>query len=336
MKNKYFLLLATLFLLLATLSDYGPAIVKFTQKLQISVPTYFFSIFQLWGVGGFVFGILAVMCAEIYFHGFAESSLRKLIKLDTNSVRDLFYLTLQIAFFFSPIAMAIASFGLSFAQNTISDYFLELFNGIRFTDSITSIPLLLLATVVAGDFFIYWQHRIIHVVPLLWASHAIHHSAEEMTIFNYARDSPFTIATRQIVSLIPVAFIGQLEFHNKVIISITDKAAMALYFSYVVFQTINRFASHSNLNLTWGWVGSWIFVSPAMHRVHHSQLPQHQDKNFGNNFVVWDRLFGTYARPEASPPPMGFRGNDYNKSSFLFDYFLRPIINTWKEIRRLA
>ena len=320
--------------MLAALSDYGSAVIKFTQKLQINITTEFIGLFQVWGVGGFIFGILAVMCAEIYFHGYAQSSLKKLIKLETHSVRDFFYLTLQIAFFFSPLAMAIASCGLSFVHNTLSGYFFEFFKGVRFTDSITSIPLLLLATVIAHDFFVYWQHRITHVVPLLWASHAIHHSAEEMTVFNYARDSPFTLATKQIVTLIPVALIGQLEFHNKIIISITDKVAMALYFSYVVFAAINRFASHSNLNLTWGWVGSWVFVSPAMHRVHHSQLPQHHDKNFGTNFVVWDRLFGTYAQPESSPPPMGFQGNDYNKSSFLFDYFLRPIVNTWKEIRR--
>ena len=36
-------------------------------------------------------------------------------------------------------------------------------------------------------------------------------------------------------------------------------------------------------------------MSPAFHRIHHSHDDAHRDRNFSNLFVIWDRLFGTYA-----------------------------------------
>jgi sterol desaturase/sphingolipid hydroxylase (fatty acid hydroxylase superfamily) len=44
----------------------------------------------------------------------------------------------------------------------------------------------------------------------------------------------------------------------------------------------------------------WLVVTPDMHRVHHSILPQETNTNFGFNLPWWDRLFGTYrAQPAA-------------------------------------
>jgi sterol desaturase/sphingolipid hydroxylase (fatty acid hydroxylase superfamily) len=38
----------------------------------------------------------------------------------------------------------------------------------------------------------------------------------------------------------------------------------------------------------------WFVVTPDMHRVHHSVLPNETNSNFGFNLSAWDRLFGTY------------------------------------------
>ncbi|NJL11554.1 MAG: hypothetical protein HC913_00050 [Microscillaceae bacterium] len=40
------------------------------------------------------------------------------------------------------------------------------------------------------------------------------------------------------------------------------------------------------------------FVSPGLHRIHHSQWQPETDSNFGSVLPWWDRLFGTY-RPRA-------------------------------------
>ena len=38
-----------------------------------------------------------------------------------------------------------------------------------------------------------------------------------------------------------------------------------------------------------------VFVSPAMHRVHHHRSLPETDTNYSTIFSLWDRLFGTYA-----------------------------------------
>ena len=42
---------------------------------------------------------------------------------------------------------------------------------------------------------------------------------------------------------------------------------------------------------------SWVAGAPQVHRIHHSRLPQHADKNFAAYFPIWDVLFGTYWHP---------------------------------------
>lgn len=39
----------------------------------------------------------------------------------------------------------------------------------------------------------------------------------------------------------------------------------------------------------------YIFVTPSLHRVHHASAPSlYIDKNYGEVFSIWDRLFGTF------------------------------------------
>jgi sterol desaturase/sphingolipid hydroxylase (fatty acid hydroxylase superfamily) len=48
----------------------------------------------------------------------------------------------------------------------------------------------------------------------------------------------------------------------------------------------------------------WFVVTPDMHRVHHSIEPRETNSNFGFNFSLWDRLFGTY-RPAPAAGHLG-------------------------------
>ena len=54
---------------------------------------------------------------------------------------------------------------------------------------------------------------------------------------------------------------------------------------------------HADLHLP-AWLErllAWVFVSPAMHRVHHHKSLPWTDSNYSTIFSLWDRLFGTYA-----------------------------------------
>ena len=39
-----------------------------------------------------------------------------------------------------------------------------------------------------------------------------------------------------------------------------------------------------------------VFVTPGMHRLHHSVRMDEGNSNFGVLLSIWDRLFGTYRR----------------------------------------
>jgi len=44
--------------------------------------------------------------------------------------------------------------------------------------------------------------------------------------------------------------------------------------------------------------------TPSHHRVHHGKNIEYLDKNHGGIFIIWDRLFGTFA-PETEPVVYG-------------------------------
>ncbi len=54
------------------------------------------------------------------------------------------------------------------------------------------------------------------------------------------------------------------------------------------------FFSHTQLVGEMGFL-RYFFVTPSLHRVHHASSPsKYIDKNYGEIFSFWDRLFGTY------------------------------------------
>jgi hypothetical protein len=50
-----------------------------------------------------------------------------------------------------------------------------------------------------------------------------------------------------------------------------------------------------------GWL-EHIIVTPAHHRVHHAINPEYLDKNFGQIFIFWDKLFGTFQEEREDIP----------------------------------
>lgn len=45
----------------------------------------------------------------------------------------------------------------------------------------------------------------------------------------------------------------------------------------------------------------WVFVTPRLHRLHHSAEQVETDSNYGTMFSVWDRLFGTFRASALRP-----------------------------------
>tara|TARA_B100000900_G_scaffold300980_1_gene259544 strand:+ start:2353 stop:3195 length:843 start_codon:yes stop_codon:yes gene_type:complete len=137
-------------------------------------------------------------------------------------------------------------------------------------------------TFVAIDFVYYWYHRFSHRVRFMWAVHMNHHSSEEMN---------FTVALRQAwfgpITKVPFFFILPIIGFDPLITALAGVAA-----------TLWGVTGHTQVIKTLGPL-EYILVTPSSHRVHHGSNPEYIDKNYGNMFIVWDRLFGTFAKEES-------------------------------------
>jgi hypothetical protein len=65
-----------------------------------------------------------------------------------------------------------------------------------------------------------------------------------------------------------------------------------------MFYSFGYHLRRSHMWLSWGRTLSRIVISPAQHHIHHSFLPQHCNKGYGEMFAFWDWMFGTIYIPE--------------------------------------
>jgi hypothetical protein len=71
----------------------------------------------------------------------------------------------------------------------------------------------------------------------------------------------------------------------------------------------------------------WFMATPSHHRVHHGSNPQYLDKNMGMVFIIWDRLFGTFAE-EKEKVKYGLTQN------IKTHHPLKVLFHEWQEIFR--
>lgn len=128
------------------------------------------------------------------------------------------------------------------------------------------------------DFLFYWFHRHGHTINILWAAHMPHHTSEEFNLFVGLRAS-ITQRLFSFTYMWPLAIIGF--------------SAEAIYMASAV-QLILAYWHHTKLIPKMGWF-EVIFNSPSYHRVHHAINDKYLDKNFGEIFIIWDKMFGTCA-----------------------------------------
>ena len=186
----------------------------------------------------------------------------------------------------------------------------------------------------------YWMHRLEHAIPALWALHKFHHSAESLSLLTSARTTQLTRGIESALVLAPAALLASATAPLPAAASPAFAFAV-IYFVYSTFIAINGYFVHSNMTTDYGWVGRWLLVSPAMHRLHHAKSPDYHDKNFTFDLVIWDRLFGTYAQcPPATDPltiPLGLDENPFNTHAGIGgavkEYFLTYLV-FWQELRK--
>lgn len=143
-----------------------------------------------------------------------------------------------------------------------------------------------LALFVAVEFVYYWMHRADHRVRVFWATHAVHHSPNELTLASAYRLG-FTLQFGPgAFFLSPLVFLG-----------FPPLAVVGMLAGNLVYQ----FWIHNTWMPRLGPL-EWILNTPTHHRVHHACNPEYLDRNFGGVLIVFDRMFGTFQAPVAAVP----------------------------------
>ncbi len=136
-------------------------------------------------------------------------------------------------------------------------------------------------SVVVLDGVIYLQHVMFHAVPALWRLHRMHHADQDFDVTTGARFHPIEILLSMALKLAAITALGP--------------PALGVLIFEVLLNASSMF-NHGNWKIPLGVdrVLRLVVVTPDMHRVHHSILPEETNSNFGFSLPWWDRLFGTY------------------------------------------
>jgi sterol desaturase/sphingolipid hydroxylase (fatty acid hydroxylase superfamily) len=149
---------------------------------------------------------------------------------------------------------------------------------------------------MANDFATYLTHRISHEHKVLWPFHKVHHSAEVLTPLTLMRKHPiYGLLSSGIQPLIagPVIGLFVVIFDQYSVLKILGYNAV-----FMIFNFAGANLRHSHIWIGFGPLFSRIFISPAMHQIHHSIDPKHYDRNYGEVFALWDWMFGTIYVPK--------------------------------------
>jgi sterol desaturase/sphingolipid hydroxylase (fatty acid hydroxylase superfamily) len=128
------------------------------------------------------------------------------------------------------------------------------------------------------DLGLYAMHRVSHRFAWAWRLHAIHHSAERLYWLNGERRHPLSALLMAGPGLIVVVALGA----PALVVSVW----LALLSVHLAFQ-------HANLDYSVGPLRRWLGTA-ELHRWHHKREYEDAQVNFGEFWLVWDRLFGTF------------------------------------------
>ncbi len=246
-----------------------------------------------------VAGMVLVFAAEIIVLGYAKSSFYRLLHPTQSTRADIVWFLVRFLSLQS-LVVAICSLGLTSLSNRLAVQYL----GFHVLDRIKDPVLEGVVYLVAADFISYWVHRARHGFGWWWEFHKHHHSATEFNAITQARFHPLDGVGIALATVIPGQLLGG---------SVGESLFVLVLFG------VHAGLTHSMLPWQWGWLGKYVIYSPMGHRIHHSALPEHKDKNLGALFPVWDWIFGTYYKGDVINQEVGVEDNYQNTRGLLFD-----------------
>jgi len=157
--------------------------------------------------------------------------------------------------------------------------------------------LMALAVALASDFGFYVGHNLFHRVDFLWEFHKVHHSAEVLTPVTDQRAHPVQQIVLRTFSGVCIGLVlGVFDYLFSYQLTPLNIAGINIFSMMLMATTSNL--NHSHVWISFGPVFNRIFISPALHQIHHSIDKIHSNRNFGGSFAIWDTLFGTLYVPK--------------------------------------
>jgi sterol desaturase/sphingolipid hydroxylase (fatty acid hydroxylase superfamily) len=178
------------------------------------------------------------------------------------------------------VLVLLTNLALSFAAASVAGFVVSHRIGLLF---LTRLPLWIevIIGVAALDCFAYVAHVLLHKMPLAWRFHRVHHSEEEVDVTTAFRQHPGESIWRVFWQLPAIVVFG---------------LPLWLVVVYLTVSAVNAQLEHANIRLRepLDRLVRALFVTPNMHKAHHSRRQTETDSNYSNIFSLWDRVFGTY------------------------------------------
>jgi sterol desaturase/sphingolipid hydroxylase (fatty acid hydroxylase superfamily) len=144
---------------------------------------------------------------------------------------------------------------------------------------------------VMVDFLYYVMHLVSHRTQAAWSTHVGHHNSQKLNLSTGLRQ-PW-IPIWPLFIWFPLSALG---FEPTMVMLVAS-----LNLKYQIFL-------HTELIPRLGPL-EWIFNTPSHHRVHHASNAPYVDRNLGGVLIIWDRMFGTFAK-ETEKPVYGIGDGD--------------------------
>ena len=136
--------------------------------------------------------------------------------------------------------------------------------------------------IVILDFSVgYVSHRLMHAWPAMWRFHRVHHSDDFVDVTTTYRTHPVETVWRFLFAIVPVWVLG-----------LPAEAVVVQR----LLQATNGVIEHANIRV---WpaldrVLSLLWVTPNVHKIHHSREISETNSNYANLLTIYDRVLGTY------------------------------------------
>jgi sterol desaturase/sphingolipid hydroxylase (fatty acid hydroxylase superfamily) len=173
-----------------------------------------------------------------------------------------------------------------------------------------------LALFLGVEFFYYLHHVAMHRVAWFWTTHAVHHSATRLNLSAAIRLGWGGHLTGGFLFYVPLIALG-----------FAPLAVVGMLGLGLLYQFFLHMAQPPSLGPL-----EWVLNTPRHHQVHHASNADCLDRNFGAVLIVFDRLFGTFAKaPQDEPLRFGLAGAQptVNPLRIVFGAWARMFAAAW-------